>query len=52
MVMNLAANEADTGGADSIPGSGRSPGGGHSNPLEYSCLDNLRGQRSLVGYSP
>ena len=25
----------------SIPGSGRSPGGGHSNPLQYSCLENL-----------
>ena len=24
----------------SIPGSGRSPGGGHGNPLQYSCLDN------------
>ena len=36
----------------SIPGLGRSPGGGHGNPLEYSCLENLHGQRSLVGYSP
>ena len=35
-----------------IPGLGRSPGGGHSNPLQYSCLENLHGQRSLVGYSP
>ena len=35
-----------------IPGSGRSPGGGHGNPLQYSCLDNPHGQRSLVGYSP
>ena len=25
---------------DSIPGLGRSPGGGHSNPLQYSCLEN------------
>ena len=33
-----------------IPGSGRSPGRGNSNPLQYSCLEN--GQRSLVGYSP
>jgi len=24
----------------SIPGSGRSPGGGHGNPLQYSCLEN------------
>ena len=36
----------------SIPGSGRSPGGGNSNPLQYSCLENPHGQRSLVGYSP
>ena len=35
-----------------IPGSGRSPGGGHGNPLQYSYLENPRGQRSLVGYSP
>ena len=36
----------------SIPGLGRSRGGGHSNPLQYSRLENLHGQRSLVGYSP
>ena len=36
----------------SIPGLGRSPGGGHSNPLQYSCLENPNGQRSLVGYCP
>ena len=35
-----------------IPESGRSPGGGHGNPLQYSCLENPHGQRSLVGYSP
>ena len=35
-----------------IPGLGRFPGGGHSNPLQYSCLENLQEQRSLVGYSP
>ena len=31
---------------------GRSPGGGHGNLLQYSCLENPHGQRSLVGYSP
>ena len=36
----------------SIPGWGRSPGGGHGTPLQYSCLENPHGQRSLVGYSP
>ena len=35
-----------------IPGLGRSPGGGHGNPLQYSCLENPHGQRSLVGCSP
>ena len=36
----------------SVPGLGRSPGGGHGNSLQYSCLENLHVQRSLVGYSP
>ena len=31
---------------------GRSPGGGHGKPLQYSCLENPHGQRSLAGYSP
>jgi len=35
-----------------IPGLGRSSGGGHGNPLQYSCLENPHGQRSLVSYSP
>ena len=35
-----------------IQGSGRSPGGGHSIPLQYSCLENPYGQRNLTGYSP
>ena len=33
-------NERDTGGAGSVPGSGRFPGGGHGKPLQYSCLVN------------
>ena len=40
------------GNLDSIPGLGRSPGGGHGNPLQCSCLENPHGQRNLVGYSP
>ena len=36
----------------SIPELGRSPGGGHGNPLQYSCLENPHGQRSLAGYNP
>ena len=35
-----------------IPGWERSPGGGHGNPLQYSCLENPHGQKSLTGYSP
>ena len=35
-----------------IPGSGRSPGGGHGSPLQYSCLENPHGQRSLAGFGP
>ena len=35
-----------------IPGLGRIPGVGHGNPLQYSCLENSHGQRSLVGYHP
>ena len=43
-------NAADLG---SIPGLGRSPGGGPGNPLlQYSCLENPHGQRSQAGYSP
>ena len=40
------------GDLSSIPGEGKSPGGGHGNPLWYSYLENPHGQRSLVGYSP
>ena len=36
----------------SLPGLGRSSGGGHGNPLQYSCLENPDGQRSLAGYGP
>ena len=36
----------------SIPGLGRSLGGGHGNPLQYSCLENPHGQRSLASCSP
>ena len=36
----------------SIPGWGGCLGGGNGNPLQYSCLENPHGHRSLVGYSP
>ena len=35
-----------------IPGLGRSPGGGHGNPLQDSCVESPHGQRSLAGCSP
>ena len=37
---------------DLIPGLGRSPQGRHGNPLQYPCLENPHGQKSLAGYSP
>ena len=43
-------SNCNAGDLSSIPGVGRSPGGGHGNPLQYSCLENPRGQRSLEGY--
>ena len=42
----------NAGDLGSIPRLGSSPGGEHGNPLQYSCLENPHGQRSLVGYSP
>ena len=48
MVKN-PSNEGDLG---LIPGLGRSSGGRYGNPLQYTCLENPHGQRSLVGYSP
>ena len=40
MVKNQSANAGDVRDAGSIPGLGRCPGGGHGNPLQYSCLEN------------
>ena len=42
----------DVGDLGSIPGLEQSPGGGHDNPLQYSCLENSHGQKSLAGYTP
>ena len=47
MVKNLPANAGDAEDTGLIPGSGRFPGGGNGNPLQYSC----HGQRSLTGSS-
>jgi len=40
VVKNPSASAGDVRDAGLIPGSGRSPGGGHGNPLQYSCLEN------------
>ena len=48
VIKNLPANAGDVG---LIPASGRSPGEGNGNPLQYSCLENPM-DRSLADYSP
>ena len=50
VVESLPANAGDLRDVGSIPRSGRSPGGGKGNPLQYS--GEFHGQRSLVGYNP
>ena len=40
MVKNPPANAGDIRDPGSIPGLGKSPGGGHENPLQHSCLEN------------
>ena len=44
LVKNPPANAGDLKDAGSIPGLGRSPGEGHGNPLQYSCLENPMGR--------
>ena len=46
MVKNPPANAGAAGDAGLVTGSGRSPGGGHGNPLQYSCLENPTGSRA------
>ena len=46
------ADAGDAGDASLIPGSGRSPGGGHDNLHSSDLPGESHGQRSLVGYSP
>ena len=50
-VKNPHANAGDLRGKGSIPGLGRSSGGGHGNPLQYFCLENSL-DREARGYSP
>ena len=40
VIKNAPANSGDLRDMGSVPGLGRSPGGGHGNPLQYSCLEN------------
>ena len=44
LVKNSPANAGDPRDMGSIPGSGRSPGVGNGNPLQYSCLENSKGR--------
>ena len=48
VVENLPVSTGDAEDVGSIPVSGRSPGGGNGNPLQYSRLENLHGQKSLA----
>ena len=50
VVKKPPASAGDKRDADLTPGLGRSPGGGRGNPLQYACLENPHGQRSLAGY--
>ena len=51
VVKNMPANAGDAKASGSIPRSGRSPGGGHGNPLQHSCLENPMDREALAGYS-
>ena len=50
MVKNMPGNAGEAGDAGSVPESGRSPGVGNGDPLQYSCLENPTDRR-LAGYS-
>ena len=52
VVKNLPANAGDTGDMVLTPGSGRSPGEGNDNPLQFSCLENFTDRGAWWGYSP
>ena len=51
-ISSLVAQRINVGDPSSVPGSGRSPGKGNGNSLQYSCLEDSHGQRSLADYSP
>ena len=51
-VKNPPASAGDGRDSGWIPGLGRPPGGGHGNPLQYSCLENPVDRGAWQGYSP
>ena len=51
VVKNMPANAGDTGDMGLKPGSGRSPGGGNGNPLQYSCLENSMDREAWRGHN-
>jgi len=51
-VKNLPANAGDIRDMGSVPGLGRSPRGGHGNPLRYSCLENPTNSKAWWAVSP
>ena len=52
LVAQTVVSAYNAGDPGLIPGLGRSSRGGHGNPLQYSCLENPHGQKSLAGYGP
>ena len=52
VVKDSQANAGDVSDEGSVHGLGRSPGGGHGNPLQYSCLENPRDRGAWRGYGP
>ena len=51
MVKDPPASAGDARDLGLIPGSGRAPGGGHGNPLQYSCLENSMGRGAWWGHN-
>ena len=49
VVKKPPANAGEVGDTGSVPGWGRSPGGGHGNPLQYSCLENPMDRGAWLG---
>jgi len=52
LVAQIVGSACNVGDLGSVPGSGRSPGEGNGNPLQYSCLENPMDGGTWLGYSP